>query len=316
MKRIISVAAAFASLLLAAAGAFGASPYPRIRVLSQDDALFVQQQSALDDFRRLVETRGPVEFPPVDIFEYQRRPAEDLFSLNARLGLRYDSLVTLNGAAGTDAFNDKRSILIPSQDGLFINNPPRGDLEQMMLSTRLHDGRRPQELVIVRDGKQEAVSFFPADSFTPMERSYFLGILFRLPIDRVRITSMYGWRSDPFTGRPEFHSGVDFGATEGTGVRAARNGVVEEVGRNVVLGNFIVITHPGGYQTVYGHLSSISVTMNQKVQTGELVAAVGHTGLATGPHLHFEVRTKAGTRDPLRLLAMKKGGREEKGLAQ
>ena len=308
MKRLAALATVAAFLLVASPGVHAVgSPYPLIRVLSQDDALFIQQQTSLDDFRRLAETRGPVEFPPVDIFEYRKRSAEDLFSLNARLGLRYDSLVTLNGASGADAFNERQDILVPSQDGLFIGNPPRGDLEELVLSTRQHDGIRPQELVIVRDGRREAVSYFPGDSFTPMERSYFLGILFRLPVDKVRVTSMYGWRSDPFTGRREFHSGVDFGAREGTGVRAARNGVVEEIGKNDVLGNFVVLTHPGGYQTVYGHLSTISVTMNQKVETGELIATVGHTGLATGPHLHFEVRTKAGTRDPLRLLAVRKG---------
>jgi murein DD-endopeptidase MepM/ murein hydrolase activator NlpD len=307
VKHVITIPAAIAFLLIAAAAGFAASPYPPIRVLTQDDALFVQQQSALGDFRRLAEAREPVEFPPVEIFEYLKRPADDLFSLNARLGLRYDSLVTLNGAPSTDAFNAGTSILIPSQDGLFINNPPRGDLESLMLSTRLQEGKRAQELVIVREGKRNTVSFFPGDSFSPMERSYFLGILFRLPIDRVRITSLYGWRSDPFTGRPEFHSGLDFGAEEGTGVRAARNGTVKEIGRDEALGTFVVLAHPGGYQTVYGHLSSICVTMNQKVDTGELIAAVGHTGRATGPHLHFEVWTKAGTRDPYRLLAMKKG---------
>lgn len=307
MKRTAPFALVFAVLLVAPAGATDVSPYPAIRVLSQDDTLFVQQQSALDDFRRLAETRGPVEFPPVAIFAYRKRQTEDIFSLNARIGLRYDSLVTLNGSAGADAFNERESVLIPSQDGIFISDPPRGDLEQLMLSTRLNDGIRPQQLVIVRDGRRDTVSFFPTDSFSPMERSYFLGILFRLPIDKVRITSVYGWRSDPFTGKPEFHSGVDFGAKDGTGVRAARNGTVEETGTNEVLGNYVVLTHPGGYQTVYGHLSTISVTMNQKVETGELIATVGHTGLATGPHLHFEVRTKTGTKDPLRLLAMKKG---------
>jgi murein DD-endopeptidase MepM/ murein hydrolase activator NlpD len=292
---------------MAPTGVFAVSPYPLIRVLSQDDALFVQQQSALDDFRKLAEVRGPVDFPPVDLFLYKRRPVDDLFSLNARLGLRYDSLVTLNAAAGTDEFNARASILIPSQDGLFINNPPRGDLESLMLATRLQDGKRPQVLTIVREGKADSVYFFPAESFTPMERSYFLGILFRLPIERVRITSLYGWRSDPFTGRPEFHTGLDFGAAEGTGVRAARNGTVEEIGNDESLGKYVVLAHPGGYQTVYGHLSSISVTMNQKVETGELIASVGHTGRSTGPHLHFEVRTKAGTKDPFHLLAMKKG---------
>jgi murein DD-endopeptidase MepM/ murein hydrolase activator NlpD len=283
-----------------------AATYPEIHVLSQDDALFVQQQSALEEFRVLSQVRGPVVLPPVDLFEYQKRPSDDIFALNARIGLRYDTIATLNAAPSTIAFNQKRRVLIPSQDGLFVNNPPRSELEELMLSTRIADGKKPQSLMIARDGRMNAAYFFPGESFTPMERSYFLGILFRLPIDKVRITSMYGWRQDPFTGRSEFHTGVDFGAAEGTEVHAARDGVVEETGKSETLGNYVVLTHPGGYQTVYGHLSLIRVIIGQKVNTGAIIGAVGHTGLATGPHLHFEVRTKAGTTDPLKLLAMKK----------
>jgi murein DD-endopeptidase MepM/ murein hydrolase activator NlpD len=293
-------------LLLTARAGGAASQYPVIRVLSGDDALFVQQQTALEEFRRVSEIKGAVVLPPVDFFEYTKRDSEDLFSLNARLGLRYDTLATLNGTVGKAAFSAKTRILIPSQEGLFLNNPPQGDLEDMILSTRVADGKKPQSLVVSRDGKAFAAYFFPGEAFSPMERSYFLGILFRLPIDKPRITSMYGWRKDPFTGNPEFHAGIDFGAAEGTEVYAARDGIVEETGYDGALGKFVVITHPGGYQTVYGHLSSISVTMNQKVSTGAIIGIVGSTGRATGPHLHFEMRTKAGTKDPYQLLAMKK----------
>ena len=267
----------------------------------------MQQQSALEEFRKLSQVRGDVVFPPVDIFEYPKRAADDLFSLNARHGnaLRHPCDPERDRGKGRLQRQDPASS-IPSQEGLFLNNPPRGDLEDMMLSTRIADGKRPQTLVVVRDGRAEAVYFFPGEAFTPMERSYFLGILFRLPIDKPRITSLYGWRKDPFTGSPEFHGGIDFGAPEGTDVHAARDGTVEEVGANEMLGNFVVITHPGGYQTVYGHLSSICVTMKQKVTTGAIIGSVGQTGRATGPHLHFEMRTKAGTRDPYELLAMKK----------
>lgn len=118
--------------------AVGASPtYPELRVLSHDDALFVQQQAELDDFRRLAEAHSPEPptFPALSIFAYAKRQNEDLFSLNARLGLRYESLASLNGAGNKDAFNALATILIPSEDGLFVNNPPRGDLENMVLST-------------------------------------------------------------------------------------------------------------------------------------------------------------------------------------
>jgi murein DD-endopeptidase MepM/ murein hydrolase activator NlpD len=295
-----------AILLLSSAGLARADGYPEIRVLCRDDALFVQQQQALEDFRRLLQVRGPVVLPPVDIFSYQKRESDDLFSLNARTGLRYDTLATLNGAASKASFNGQGRLLISSQEGLFVNAPPRGELEEMMLATRVADGKKPQALLISRDGRMAPVYFFPGESFTPMERSYFLGILFRLPIDRPRITSMYGWRQDPFTGQQEFHTGLDFGAAEGTEVHAARDGVVEEAGSSDALGNFIVLTHPGGWQTIYGHLCSVRVIIRQRVSTGAVVGTVGRTGRATGPHLHFEVRGKGGTADPFRLLAMKK----------
>jgi murein DD-endopeptidase MepM/ murein hydrolase activator NlpD len=296
-------------LLLGSAGQSfaGVDAYPEIRVLTRDDALYVQQQEALEDFHKLSQVRGPVVMPPVDIFSYRKRESDDLFSLNARTGLRYDTIATLNGASSRSMFNGRGRVLISSQEGLFVNNPPRGELEEMMLCTRMADGKRPQSLLIDRDGRMNAAYFFPGESFTPMERSYFLGILFRLPIDKARITSLYGWRQDPFTGREEFHTGLDFGAAEGTEVHAARDGVVDEAGKSDILGNYVILTHPGGYQTIYGHLSSIRVIISQKVNTGTVIGAVGQTGRATGPHLHFEVRTKAGTTDPFHLLAMKKG---------
>jgi murein DD-endopeptidase MepM/ murein hydrolase activator NlpD len=281
--------------------------YPSMRILTKDDALFVQQQAELDNFRKITEARSPTKapLPPLDLFGYAKRPSDDLFSLNARLGLRYDSLATLNGAESTGGFNALTKLLIPSQDGLFVNNPPRGDLENIILSVRLADGKKPQKLTIIRGTRAEAVYFFPGESFSGMERAFFLQILYRTPVDKGRITSLYGWRADPFTGTREFHAGLDIGAPDGTPVYAAREGTVEEVGTSDELGKYVVLTHTGGYQTVYGHLSSISVNINEKVGTGTTIGAVGHTGHATGPHLHFEVRTKAGTTDPLLLIRMK-----------
>jgi murein DD-endopeptidase MepM/ murein hydrolase activator NlpD len=294
-------------LLLTSAGAAyaAASPYPEIRVLSQDDSLFVQQQSELADFRALSAVHGPHQFPPLSIFAYVKRPSEDLFSLNARIGLRYDTLATLNDSLSPAVFNARSALLVPGQDGLFVASPPKGDLENMIVTTRQADGIAPQTLVIVRDGRKETVLFYPGEGFSGMERAYFLRILYKSPIAKGRITSMWGWRADPFTGAREFHNGIDIGAAEGTDVLAAREGTVDEVGKSDVLGNYLVITHAGGYQTVYGHLSVVSVTLKQRVGTGERLGAVGHTGQATGPHLHFEVRTKAGTTDPLMIVRVK-----------
>jgi murein DD-endopeptidase MepM/ murein hydrolase activator NlpD len=307
VKRAAVLPIAVFLLALPCAHAPAEERYPLVHVLSHDDALFVQQQAELDDFRRLMESRSgePGVMPNLDIFAYVPRSDEDLFSLNARLGLRYDTLASLNGAASKDAFSTGGRILIPSQDGLFVNDPPRGELEAMMLGTRLTAGKQPVTLQVWRSRGWEKVSFFPDESFSRVERAYFLRILYRTPIDKGHVTSLYGWRTDPFTGAREFHGGLDIGAAEGTPVHAARDGTVDEVATDDPLGRYVVLTHPGGYQTVYGHLSAISVTIGERVSTGSILGAVGHTGRATGPHLHFEVRTKAGTRDPLQLIRMK-----------
>ncbi len=298
------VPSVFLLLLMAARAA--AADYPQILVLSSDDPLFVQHQSELEEYYRIARAREPGVLPPLSIFQYRLRRNEDLFSVNARLGLPYDTLATLNGASSKKAFDGHGIVLIANQAGLFINDPPRSALEDMMLSTLLGGGKKPQRLVVLRQGNPSPVLFFPGEQFTPIERAYFLGILFEFPIARGRITSLFGMRKDPFTGRPEFHTGIDIGAPDGTDVHAARDGVVSETGHDETLGNFLVLDHPGGYQTVYGHLSVIGVTMDQKVNAGDVLGAVGHTGRATGPHLHFEVRRKGSVTDPFPLLAVRK----------
>jgi murein DD-endopeptidase MepM/ murein hydrolase activator NlpD len=297
----------FASAPIGSAAGLGSpAPYPVVRALTLDDPLFVQQQAELADFHQIALAKSNPEFPPVSLFSYQKRPGEDLFSLNARLGLRYETLATLNGASSKEDFDARARILLTGQDGLFISNPPRGDLEDMVLASRLADGKKPLSLRLARDGGPAAILYFPGEAFTSIERAYFLGILFRLPISKGQVSSMFGMRSDPFTGTREFHAGLDLAAPEGTEVHAARDGTVEEAGTSDVLGRYIVLAHPGGFQTIYGHLSSISVTIEQKVSAGAVIGAVGHTGRATGAHLHFEVRKKGSAEDPFPLLAMKK----------
>jgi len=90
-------------------------------------------------------------------------------------------------------------------------------------------------------------------------------------------------------------------------VQAARDGLVEQAGFDPVLGNVVVVGHEGGYQTVYGHLRVILVALNQPVRSGMIIGEVGSTGRSTGSHLHFEVRRKGSSRDPLPLLPPRNG---------
>jgi murein DD-endopeptidase MepM/ murein hydrolase activator NlpD len=131
-----------------------------------------------------------------------------------------------------------------------------------------------------------------------MERAYALGEAFEKPC-RGRLTSRYGYRRDPFTGKRAFHTGVDLANRVGTKVLAAREGKVSFVGGRSGYGNVVIIMHSFGYRTVYAHLSDAIVTRGQRVQRGQTIGHIGNTGRSTGPHLHFEVWLKNRLIDPL-----------------
>jgi murein DD-endopeptidase MepM/ murein hydrolase activator NlpD len=115
--------------------------------------------------------------------------------------------------------------------------------------------------------------------------------LLKTPIDGAKITSGYGMRVNPILGYSMMHQGIDFGAPIGTPIYAAGNGTVEEMGEKNGYGNYMKLRHNGTYETAYGHISRFASGLKRgtKVKQGEVIAYVGETGRATGPHLHFEI---------------------------
>lgn len=112
------------------------------------------------------------------------------------------------------------------------------------------------------------------------------------------ITSGFGSRYHPILHRQRMHTGIDIGAGHGSAIHAAGAGEVVMAGYRNGYGNCVVIDHGGGVTTLYGHCSSLNVSVGQVVRQGDLIARVGSTGLATGPHLHFEVRHNGTPVDP------------------
>ncbi len=114
-----------------------------------------------------------------------------------------------------------------------------------------------------------------------------------------KITSDFGYRRNPFTGRTsEYHSGVDIRGKMRDTVRATANGVVAFAGYNKGYGNFVIIQHEKELQTVYGHLHSISVKRGEKIESGQMIGKLGNTGRSTGAHLHYEMRKNGKKIDP------------------
>ncbi|GJL81171.1 MAG: hypothetical protein DHS20C01_08050 [marine bacterium B5-7] len=109
------------------------------------------------------------------------------------------------------------------------------------------------------------------------------------PVKSGWISSLFGYRTDPFSGKKAFHTGLDIAGRRGSPIQAAAAGVVKFAGKNSGYGKSVVIQHANGYSTRYAHTDSVLVSVGQRVEKGEPIATVGSSGRSTGPHLHFEV---------------------------
>ncbi len=143
--------------------------------------------------------------------------------------------------------------------------------------------------------KQEAAK---GTSFAP----YFISVDPVLPVKNARITSKFGYRTNPVSGNYGFHTGIDLAAAEGTPVAASFYGKIIETGESDVWGKYILMEHSDNLQTYYCHLSEIYVSEGAIIRQGETIGLVGSTGWSTGSHLHFEVRINGVRVNPEKLL--------------
>ncbi len=137
--------------------------------------------------------------------------------------------------------------------------------------------------------------------------------LLKTPISGARLTSGFGMRRHPLLGYSKMHTGVDFGASQGTPIRAAGAGTIEIAGRNGAYGITVGIKHAGKYETLYAHMSKLAagIRRGKKVNQGQIIGYVGSTGRSTGPHLHYEVRVGDRAVNPTRIKSA--GGKQLAG---
>lgn len=157
-------------------------------------------------------------------------------------------------------------------------------LKQLSGDIRLEEVRQ-QELLHTLRASREALASVP--SIWPIEGF---------------ITSRFGGRADPFTGRNEQHKGIDISARTGTPIYAPGKGAVIFSGVENGYGHTVLVQHGGGITTRYAHMSRRAVTEGQTVQRGDVIGYVGSTGRSSGPHLHYEVRLNGVNVDPLRYI--------------
>jgi murein DD-endopeptidase MepM/ murein hydrolase activator NlpD len=283
---------------------------PLITRLDSRDTGFVQYQEDVRISRQQLFNRVRTEEERVralantlTIYRYTPKEGEDLLSLAARCNIPYAALATINRMPHTYSRTEgpAAEILLPSIPGLYIPQEPDSDLERLMAAAR--SSRETDTGVTIRvnrdsGGPGVVFRFYPGDDFSPTERIFFLNRGFRFPLRRFTLTSAYGPRTNPVTGRFRVHEGLDLAAPEGSDVFTTAEGVVTETGSDRVYGNYIVIQHRENWASLYGHLSKIEVDLRQEVRSGNLIGKVGSTGQSTGPHLHFELRKNGRAQDP------------------
>lgn len=145
----------------------------------------------------------------------------------------------------------------------------------------------------------------PRGAYYRFDGTLMAGLRFTFPVVATRVSSTFGGRVHPVSGTQHVHSGVDLAAPTGRAVHASADGVVSHIGNQPRgYGKYVVIQHANGYASYYAHLSKIErgLRKGMRVARAERVGAVGRTGTATGPHLHFEVKQGDRAIDPLALI--------------
>jgi len=186
-----------------------------------------------------------------------------------------------------------------------IGGIPRNDLDQDIPLEKKHNNliREMHQQVAQTNFaiKKQALDFEQLIKMLEKKRNLLACTPSIRPIDGW-ITSKFGYRKSPFTGRKEFHSGLDISNKSGTKIIATANGRVSYAARKMYIGNMVVIDHGHGRVTKFGHLKKILVKQGQQVKRGDVIGLLGNTGRSTGPHVHYEVRINGTPVNPLKYI--------------
>lgn len=242
---------------------------------------------------------------PVSYQNYKVLRGDTIGGIAIKFGLtNISTLISVNDIVNVRQLAAGQRLKIPSIDGI-IYTVKNGDSLNSIASrykiklSDLLDVNEISSEILVK-GQQ---LFLPGVGMDQSALKNAMGDIFKLPVaSKFRWTSPYGWRIDPIANVRSFHTGVDMACPSGTPVLAAMSGKVITTGVSRVYGNYVIIDHGNGYQTLYAHLSKIIAVKGQWVSQGTRIGLVGSTGYSTGPHLHFTVYKKGQLINPMTVL--------------
>ncbi len=252
-----------------------------------DDGSDMQEDEVIKN--NLVESSqtdysNPEKRKKLVISEHRVVPGESLQKIAKKYGVSVDTIRGTNNLT-SDLLRVGIVLKIPNKDGLLYKVPKGGGLVAIAEKYRVSLKK------IIDENDLQNPDFVATNTvlFIPDAKPLNIFTGFLWPAPRHVVTCGYGWRRNPFNpGYREFHSGIDIRASY-QWIRASKYGKVTYTGWLGGYGKTVVIAHPGGYKTLYAHLSRIIVRSGQYVKQGQTIAMSGNTGRSTGAHLHFEI---------------------------
>ncbi len=245
--------------------------------------------------------------PGIEFLVYSVEPHDTYLSIAKKFKLSEETVRSLNQANNGSAVPPNASLLIPSQDGIFhIVGPGQGlsDIARAY-NIPLKSILEANHLSGDADVKLGQALVLPGAAYLSQSDDHWMALKaledekgFLKPTSG-RFADGFGPRINPISGKKEFHPGLDLAPGWRARVVAAQNGEVLFAGIRAGYGRLIILDHGNGLTSRYGHLDQILVKLHQTVLKGDLIGRVGMTGMATGPHLHFEVRLNNVPQNPL-----------------
>lgn len=242
---------------------------------------------------------------PVTFQTYRVQSGDTISGITKKFGLgNISTIIAVNHIENVRLITAGKKLKIPSTDGL-IYTVQRGNTLQG-LSAKFSVPL--EKLLDINELESAELSvgqelFIPGARMGTNDLLQALGELFKLPIHaKFRYTSLFGPRTDPISGAKSNHTGIDMACPTGTPIFASCPGTVAFVGYSNIFGNYVILKHANGYQSLYGHMSKILVKKGQLADQNTKLGLVGSTGYSTGPHLHFTVYKNGKLVDPMSVL--------------
>ncbi|HUW41790.1 MAG TPA: M23 family metallopeptidase [Rectinemataceae bacterium] len=240
--------------------------------------------------------------PVLELSTYTVQKNDSLSTVAQRFGIAVDTLISMNGIKDARALQLGAKLRVPNMNGLLYQVRAGDSLYSIAKLFNIESGRIADAndlgSSVIKVGQR---LFIPGAKLPDTELKRIFGTRVSWPVHGY-ITSPYGYRADPFTGVRFFHAGIDIAVDLGTPVKAAMDGKVVDVGYNPTFGNYVILGHPDGIQSLYAHLSSYSVRIGQRLRQGTQLGLSGSTGYSTGPHLHFGLYLHGNPVNPLKYL--------------